>query len=128
MEAVILSSTRNRARWTNAWMITKHDEPVFMDPEALTPMLRKTWMSVCQWFMCVGLLLSLLERFFYGAGAFLFLLETFAVPTLHLSTHFCLFMWCKCDCLPLGQTKKRSLLRLLNMAQIFTGGRSGLFC
>ena len=45
--------------------------------------------------MCVGLLLSLTEQFVYGSGAFFLLLETFAAPTLHLSTNFCL--WCKCD-------------------------------
>ena len=44
--------------------------------------------------MCVGLLLSLTERFVYGSDAFFFL-KTFASPTLHMSTNFC--SWCKCD-------------------------------
>ena len=59
-----------------------------MDREALTPMLRKTWMPVYQrrmQLMRVGLLLSLTERFVYGSDAFFFSLETFAAPTLHLS-------------------------------------------
>ena len=50
-------------------------EPVFMDREALTPMLRKTWMPVCRrrmQLMGVGLLLSLTEWFVYGSGAFFF--------------------------------------------------------
>ena len=69
-----------------------------MDREALTPILRKTtplpaedavhvcraasqphW-AVCLWLRCL---------FFF------FLLKTFASPTLHMSTNFCL--WCKCD-------------------------------
>ena len=64
----------------------------------------RSWgrLPVCQrrmQFMCVGLLLSLTERFVYGSDAFFFifffLLKAFASPTLHMSTNFC--SWCKCD-------------------------------
>ena len=64
-----------------------------MDREALTPMMRKTWMPVCQrrmQLMCVGLLLSLTERFcLWLMCLFFFLLESFVAHTLHLSINFC---------------------------------------
>ena len=58
-----------------------------MDREALTPMLRKTWMPVCQrrmQFMCVGLLLGLTERFVYGSGAFFFFYLTRLLHPLYI--------------------------------------------
>ena len=72
-----------------------------MDLEALTPMLGKTSMPVCpgrMQFMCVGLLLSLTERFFYGSDAFFFFffdLRRLLHPLYILSTNFC--SWCKYD-------------------------------
>ena len=54
----------------------------------------RSWgrLPVCQrrmQFMCVGLLLSLTERFVYGSDAFFFfLLKTFASPTLHYVNKF----------------------------------------
>ena len=86
MEAVTRSLTRNRAHWTNALTITTCMMSLFLWVGKLSP---RSWgrLPVCQrrmQFMCVGLLLSLTERFVYGLGAFFFLfflLGTFAAPT-----------------------------------------------
>ena len=74
LEAVTRSSTRNQAHWTNALTIMTCMMSLFLWIGKLSP---RFWgrLLVCQRrmeFMCVGLLLSLTERFVYGSSAFFF--------------------------------------------------------
>ena len=77
---------RNRAHWTNALTITTCMMSLFLWIGKLSP---RSWgrLPVCQrrmQFMCVGLLLSLTERFVYGSDAFFLFLFFFFFRLRHL--------------------------------------------